>query len=72
MHSRRVGALNWVRSALAYLGFTNSGKGFGFLTFASEEAAQTCIETLNSTEIDGNIIKMNIARGKQGKEVSHY
>ena len=42
------------------------------MTFASEEAAQTCIETLNSTEIDGNIIKMNIARGKQGKEVSNY
>ena len=52
------------------LGFTNSGKGFGFVTFTSEEAAHTCIETLNSTEIDGNLVKMNIARGNQGKAVS--
>jgi len=49
------------------LGFTNSGKGFGFLTFVTEEAANTCIETLNSTEIDGQVLQMNIARGNQGK-----
>jgi len=48
-------------------GFTNSGKGFAFLTFLSEEAANTCIETLNSTEIDGQTVQMNIARGHQGK-----
>ena len=51
-------------------GFTNSGKGFAFLTFFSEEAANTCIETLNSTEIDGQTVQMNIARGHQGKGVS--
>ena len=51
-------------------GFTNSGKGFAFLTFSSEEAANTCIETLNSTEIDGKTVEMNIARGNQGKGVS--
>ena len=51
-------------------GFTNSGKGFAFLTFSSEEAATTCIETLNNTEIDGQTVMMNIARGHQGKGVS--
>ena len=53
-------------------GFTNSGKGFAFLTFSSEEAANTCIETLNNTEIDGRAVEMNIARGNQGKGVSEW
>ena len=51
-------------------GFTNSGKGFAFVTFQTEEAATTCIETLNNTEIDGQTVMMNIARGHQGKGVS--
>ena len=40
-------------------------KGFGFVTFATEEAAQAAIAQLNEKEIDGRKIIVNVARPKE-------
>ena len=48
-------------------GFTNSGKGHGFLTFSSPEEAAACIEALDNTEVGGNQLQLNLARGNQGR-----
>lgn len=42
--------------------FTNHKKGFGFLQFSTVEAGKACIAALNNTELDGKIVKLNIAR----------
>jgi len=49
-------------------GFTNSGKGHGFLTFSSPEEAAACVEALDNTKVGGEPIQMNLARGNQGRE----
>lgn len=40
-------------------------KGFGFVTFATEEAAQAAIQQLNEKEIEGRKIIVNVARPKE-------
>jgi len=47
-------------------GFTNSGKGHGFVTFSSETEARACIDEMDNTEIGGETIQLNLARGSQG------
>lgn len=38
------------------------GKGFAFITFATEEAAQAAIEAMNEQEVDGRALVVNFAR----------
>lgn len=40
-------------------------KGFGFVTFATEETAQAAIAQLNEKEIEGRKIIVNVARPKE-------
>ncbi len=40
-------------------------KGFGFVTFATEEAAQAAIAQLNEKDIEGRKIIVNVARPKE-------
>lgn len=40
----------------------NRSKGFGFLEFATEEAAQAAIEGLNGFEIDGRALNVTVAK----------
>ena len=42
-------------------------KGFGFVTFATEEAAQAAIAQLNEKEIEGRKIIVNVARPKEDR-----
>ncbi len=44
-----------------------AGKGFGFVTFATEEAAQAAIEAMNGQDIDGRAAVVNIAQPKSDK-----
>jgi RNA recognition motif-containing protein len=37
-------------------------RGFGFVTFEDDEAADRAIAALNSTELDGRTIKVNVAQ----------
>lgn len=41
------------------------GKGFAFITFATEEAAQKAIEEANGKELDGRALNVNIAKPKE-------
>lgn len=47
--------------------FFNPGRGFGFITFSTNEEAQACIKAMDNTEIAGRTIQMNIARPKGEK-----
>ena len=42
-------------------------KGFGFVTFATEEAAQAAVAQLNEKEIEGRKIIVNVARPKEAR-----
>jgi len=43
---------------------TNRSKGFGFVEFADEKAAQKAIELFDGKDFDGRNIVVNIARPK--------
>ena len=47
--------------------FYNSGRGFAFLTFSSNEEAQACIAAMDNTHVAGRDIQMNIAKPKGEK-----
>ena len=40
-------------------------KGFGFVTFETEEDANTALEALNGVELQGRQLKVSVARDKQ-------
>ncbi|MDP4011195.1 MAG: RNA-binding protein [Candidatus Roizmanbacteria bacterium] len=44
---------------------TNRSKGFGFVTFATPEAAQAAIEAMDGQDVDGRNIVVNIARPRE-------
>lgn len=44
---------------------TNRSKGFGFVTFATPEAAQAAIEGMHGQPLDGRNIVVNIARPRE-------
>jgi len=41
-------------------------RGFGFVTFGSEEAVQTAVGEMNGTELDGRTIKVDEAAERGG------
>jgi cold-inducible RNA-binding protein len=43
---------------------TGRSRGFGFVTFASDEAAKTAISKMDGTNLDGKNIKVNEAQEK--------
>ena len=45
--------------------FSGKSRGFGFVEFTTDEAAQASIDALNETEFDGRQITVNIARPKR-------
>ncbi|MBC8043029.1 MAG: RNA-binding protein [Rhizobacter sp.] len=76
-----VGNLNYsttqetLRNAFAPYGEVVSvkiieGKGFGFVEFANETAANAAKDALNNTNIDGRSIKVNEARPQEKKPFS--
>ncbi|KAL4897711.1 hypothetical protein BDV59DRAFT_168405 [Aspergillus ambiguus] len=40
---------------------TGRSRGFGFITFGSEEEAQKAIDGMNEAELDGRNIRVNVA-----------
>ncbi len=45
--------------------FSGKSRGFGFVEFTTDDAAQAAIDALNETEFDGRQITVNIARPKR-------
>ena len=45
---------------------TGRSRGFGFVTFASEADAQSAIESMNGTELDGRRLNVNEAQDRRG------
>ena len=46
-------------------------RGFGFVTFARGEDAQSAIEALNGSELDGRALNVNEARERQPRQHSN-
>jgi len=44
---------------------TGRSRGFGFVTFDDDEAADKAVAALNGTELDGRTIKVDVAQAKQ-------
>ena len=44
---------------------TGRSRGFGFVTFDDDEAADKAIAALNGTELDGRTIRVDVAQAKQ-------
>ena len=45
--------------------FTNRSKGFGFVEFAEEAAAEAAIKEMNEKEVEGRKLVVNVARPPQ-------
>jgi RNA recognition motif-containing protein len=44
---------------------TGRSRGFGFVTFEDDAAADAAIEALNGTELDGRPIRVDVARDRR-------
>jgi RNA recognition motif-containing protein len=44
---------------------TGRSRGFGFVTFEDDEAADQAIAALNGSELDGRTIRVDVAQAKQ-------
>jgi cold-inducible RNA-binding protein len=44
---------------------TGRSRGFGFVTFEDDEAADQAVAALNGTELDGRTIRVDVAQPKQ-------
>ncbi len=44
---------------------TGRSRGFGFVTFEDDEAADKAVAALNGTELDGRTIRVDVAQAKQ-------
>ena len=47
--------------------FTGRSRGFGFVEMSSEEEAQTAIDTLNGSELEGRTLTVNEARPQEDR-----
>jgi len=45
--------------------YSGRSRGFGFVTFNDDEAADKAIEALNGTELDGRTIRVDVAQAKE-------
>lgn len=45
---------------------TGRSRGFGFVTFAEDSAADEAIATMNGAELDGRMLTVNEAREREG------
>lgn len=45
---------------------TGRSRGFGFVTFATAEAAQTARESMDGAQLGGRTIRVDLARERQG------
>jgi cold-inducible RNA-binding protein len=48
---------------------TNRSKGFGFITFESDNSAQQAVQEMNGKELDGRTIKVSIAKPPKEREM---
>jgi len=46
---------------------TGRSKGFGFVEYSSNEEAQSAMDTLNQTEVQGKVLVVNEARPQDKK-----
>lgn len=44
---------------------TGRSRGFGFVTFAEDDAAEKAVAALNQTELDGRTIKVDVAHDRE-------
>merc|ERR1712106_873324 len=44
----------------------NTGKGYAFVTFDNKESASEATERLNGQEVLGQVLKVNVARPREG------
>jgi RNA recognition motif-containing protein len=44
---------------------TGRSRGFGFVTFEDDEAAEQAVAALNGTELDGRTIRVDVAQAKE-------
>ncbi len=47
--------------------FTGRSRGFGFVEMSSEEEAQTAIDSLNESDLDGRSLTVNEARPQENR-----
>ncbi len=50
--------------------YTHKSRGFGFVTMATDQAAQTAIQMLNGTSFMGRTITVNVARPREDRRRS--
>ncbi|KAG6527519.1 RNA-binding protein CP33, chloroplastic-like [Zingiber officinale] len=49
---------------------TGQSRGFGFVTFASDEDCQAAIEAMNGVEVEGRPLRLSVAQGRPSISIS--
>jgi|TARA_B100000315_G_C14205906_1_gene419788 RNA recognition motif-containing protein len=51
---------------------TGRSRGFGFVTFSEAQDAQSAVDELDGTQLDGRELKVNIARSRENSPRRSY
>lgn len=56
---------NVVGARVIYDGETGKSRGYGFVSYATKSEMETALEALNEVELEGRVIRVSLAEGKQ-------
>ncbi|KGN56810.1 28 kDa ribonucleoprotein, chloroplastic [Cucumis sativus] len=56
---------NVVGARVIYDGETGKSRGYGFVSYSTKSEMETALETINELELEGRVIRVSLAEGKQ-------
>lgn len=58
---------NVIGARVIYNGETGKSRGYGFVSYSTKSEMETALEALNEVELEGRVIRVSLAEGKQAQ-----